>query len=252
MGLGHTGSPWFKSQLLKCRAVGHLASQFIPCISVSPFSFVWLVYLIWNLFQEGCFTSCAGMGHWHLSSPLLEDSLEIFVSSHHWPSASISTSSVTRDHQLSIRRQADLSLGGIMCRPNTVLGGLWHFVLFHGQDWELEEGPCFEHLLHSSDHYRCFKMKALTLWSRAVSLWWIQLALNVGHWHEKPQGLEFVYVCVRVGMCACVIFRSRVRPRTSTPEKPHLFLSAPSHSSLVVIGGKCPESLVKHEAAKNH
>lgn len=44
-------------------------------------------------------------------------------------------------------------------------------------------------------------MKALTLQSGAVSLWWIQLAPNVGHWLEKHQGLEFLYTCVWVRLC---------------------------------------------------
>lgn len=47
-------------------------------------------------------------------------------------------------------------------------------------------------------------MKALTLRSGAMSSWWVQLAPNVGHWHEKPQGLGFVsIVCGYVCVCDC-------------------------------------------------
>lgn len=100
--------------------LGRVSSS--PHTSISPFSFVWLVCLIWNLFQERCLASCVGLGHWHLSSPLLEDWLEVFVSSQHWPRASVATSRVTRDHQLSIRGQAELSPRGI-AHPHTGLGG---------------------------------------------------------------------------------------------------------------------------------
>lgn len=183
-----------------CCDLGRVSSS--PYTSVSPFSFVWLVCLIWNLFQEGCLVSCAGLGHWHLSSPLQEDWLGAFVSSQHWPPASVPTSRVTRDHQLSIRGQADLSPHGIT--PSQPLPErIWH-LLFHSQGWEVEVDPHFEQLLQSPYHLRSFKMKALTLRSGAVSLWWVQLAPNVGHGHEKPQGLEFVsVVCGYVCVCDC-------------------------------------------------
>lgn len=95
-----------------------LASPSVPSyLCFSPFSFVWLVYLIWSLSDEGCCALCVWRGHWHLSSPRWG---QPWNSVSHWPSAPTATSSGTAPSG----RRVDLSLRGLKMKSSSLGVGL--------------------------------------------------------------------------------------------------------------------------------
>lgn len=202
-----------------------------PCTSVSPYSFVWLVCLIWNLFEEGHCTLCVQMGHWHLSSPccsLLGDKLEVFVSSPQRPCAP--PPPAVLHEPISHTSATGRSIRGTTQHPSAVSGGIWHFLLFQTHCWYMEGGTlniCFTAWIGKD---------ASEQQLQPLEWYWESVMSSAGTkcgsaaWKALRTGI-CMCVYVGAGMGACVVLRSRVKPRASTPAKPPLFLSAPSHSS---------------------
>lgn len=227
--------------------LGRVSSS--PHTSISPFPFVWLVCLIWNLFQEGCLASCVGLGHWHLSSPLLGGlawslcflpALTPCLCTH-----SQGYTGPPAVHQGTGRPVTPWD----NTHPNTGLGGsgTCYFTVRVGRRKKaLALNSCFTALITKEPlKWNPWPYRAEP-WACDEFSW----HPNVAHWHEKPQGLEFVsivcgYVCV---------WLSEAVPG----QEPALLKSPICLSQLLptagpaVIGGKCPESLVRHKAAKNH
>lgn len=200
--------------------LGRVSSS--PHTSFSSFSFVRLVCLIWNLFPEGCLASCVGLGHWHLSSPLLEEWLEAFVSflTPHFRTHEQGYRGPPAVHQGTGRAVTQHWPGRVCHLLFTARAGRWKEVL--------TLNGCFTALITKGP----LKWK---LWPYGEE----PRACDEFSWHQMwvtgMKSLKGWRLCLEcVGMCACVVVRSSARTRSSTPEKPHLFVSAPSHRSLSV------------------